>query len=156
MGEYQATVSWERGGATFTDQKYSRVHAWTFDGGLTIPAAASPQVVARPFTSEAAVDPEEAFVASLSSCHMLWFLSIAAGEGYVVDSYQDQAVGVMARNAEGRLAMTAVTLAPVVVFAGPAPSAETLAGLHARAHEACFIANSVKTRVTVKGRERAG
>jgi len=152
MSDYHATVRWERSGAAFTDQKYSRVHAWTFDGGLTVPAAASPHVVARPFTSEAAVDPEEAFVASLSSCHMLWFLSIAAGEGFVVDSYQDDAVGVMAKNPEGRLAMTEVTLVPVVVFAGQTPSAEVLKGLHARAHEACFIANSVKTTVTVRSR----
>ena len=150
MGEYQATVNWERGGATFTDQKYSRAHSWVFDGGLTVPAAASPHLVTRPFTSEAAVDPEEAFVASLSSCHMLWFLSIAAGEGFVVDSYRDHAVGVLAKNPEGRLAMTEVTLAPVVVFAGRTPPAEILEGLHARAHEACFIANSVRTTVTVR------
>jgi organic hydroperoxide reductase OsmC/OhrA len=153
MGEYQVTVSWERRGASFTDARYSRVHTWTFDGGLTVPATASPHVVAGPFTAEAAVDPEEAFVASLSSCHMLWFLSIAAGEGLVVERYRDQAVGVMGRNAAGRLAMTEVTLRPVVAFAGPAPSAAELEALHARAHEECFIANSVRTRVRVESRE---
>ncbi|HEX9167207.1 MAG TPA: OsmC family protein [Gemmatimonadales bacterium] len=150
MGEYQATVKWERSGATFTDQKYSRAHRWVFDGGLTVPASASPHVVARPFTLEAAVDPEEAFVAALSSCHMLWFLSIAAGQGFVVDCYEDRATGVMAKNAEGRLAMTEVTLRPVVQWAGREPSPEALEALHAKAHEECFIANSVRTRVRVE------
>lgn len=150
MAEYHATVTWVRQGAAFTDNKYSRVHAWAFDGGLTVPASASPHVVARPFTSDAAVDPEEAFIASLSSCHMLWFLSIAAGQGFVVDSYADHAVGVMARNPEGRLMMSEVTLRPVVVFSGRQPSARELAAIHAGAHRECFIANSVKTVVRVE------
>ena len=150
MSDYQATVRWERSGATFTDQRYSRAHTWAFDGGLTVPASASPHVVARPFTLEAAVDPEEAFVAALSSCHMLWFLSIAAAQGFVVDWYEDRASGVMAKNAEGRLAMTEVTLRPVVRWAGREPPPEALEALHARAHEECFIANSVKTMVRVK------
>jgi len=150
MSEYTATVRWARDGAGFTDHKYSRAHSWTFDGGLTVPAAASPHIVAPSVTAEAAVDPEEAFVASLSSCHMLWFLSIAAGHGLVVDRYEDRAVGLLGRDADGRLAMLEVTLQPAVAFAGTAPSAAELEALHARAHEACFIANSVKTKVTVR------
>jgi organic hydroperoxide reductase OsmC/OhrA len=110
-------------------------------------------VVARSFTSEAAVDPEEAFVASLSSCHMLWFLSISADRGFVVDAYEDRAVGVMARNAEGRVAMTEVTLRPQVAFAGMRPAPAELDDLHAAAHRECFIANSVKTLVRVDSRD---
>lgn len=147
---YLATVRWERAGAAFTDLHYSRGHTWTFDGGVTIPASASPHIVAPPWSDPAAVDPEEAFVAALASCHLLWFLSIAAEAGFVVDRYEDQARGVLARDHEGKLAMTEVTLHPAVTFSGRAPSAADLAELHERAHEACFIANSVKTVLRVE------
>jgi organic hydroperoxide reductase OsmC/OhrA len=153
MSEYTATVLWQRAGAVFTDNRYARAHSWAFDGGLTVPAAASPHIVASSFTTEAAVDPEEAFVASLSSCHMLWFLSIAASQGLVVERYEDRAVGVLGRNADGRMAMVQVTLRPAVAFAGTAPSAAELEALHARAHEECFIANSVRTKLRVESRE---
>jgi len=148
MAEYGATVVWRRDGAAFTDGRYNRGHRWQFDGGVEVLASASPHVVPAPMSVEAAVDPEEAFVAALASCHMLWFLSLAAKAGYVVESYSDEAIGVMGQIAEGKLAMTEVTLRPAVVFAsehGPTP--EQLQQLHHRAHEQCFIANSVKTTI---------
>ncbi len=147
MSEYTATIYWQRHGAVFTDQKYSRAHEWRFDGGATVPGSSSPHVVRLPYSDASAVDPEEAFVASLSSCHMLFFLSFAASQGFVVDSYQDAAVGVMARNEAGKMAMTLVTLRPKVVFSGRQPTAQELDELHHRSHEECFIASSVKTDV---------
>ena len=148
MAEFTATVVWQRDDATFTDQRYSRRHHWQFDGGAQVPASSSPHSVPLPFSDPSAVDPEEAFVAALSSCHMLWFLHLAAKAGWVVDRYQDAAVGRMARNTEGRMAMTQVTLRPAVQFAEQrAPSPEALAQLHHAAHEECYIANSVKTEV---------
>ena len=148
MGEYRATVEWNRDGATFTDLKYSRGHRWSFDGGIEVPASSSPHVVRLPMSVEAAVDPEEAFVASLSSCHMLSCLWVAARRGFVVDEYRAHATGAMTPNAAGRLAMTLVVLHPEVRFgAGPQPSAADLDAMHHEAHEECFIANSVKTEV---------
>jgi organic hydroperoxide reductase OsmC/OhrA len=148
MAEHKAFVSWNRNGAVFTDSRYSRAHLWQFDGGIEIPASASPHVVRKPFSVEAAVDPEEAFVVSLSSCHMLWFLDIAARKGFVVENYRDEAVGVMEKNAEGKLAMTRVTLYPVVDFTGDRlPDENEIEAMHHQAHEECFIANSVKTDV---------
>jgi organic hydroperoxide reductase OsmC/OhrA len=148
MSEYTATVHWQRGEQGFADSRYSRRHAWEFDGGASVAASSSPHVVPVPGSDPACVDPEEAFVASLSSCHMLFFLSFAAKAGCIVDDYRDVALGVMARNAEGRVAMTSVTLRPAVSFGGARrPDAAELAALHHRAHEACFSANSVKTEV---------
>ena len=148
MSEHTAIVQWNREGAVFTDNRYSRMHRWLFDGGVEVPASSSPKVVRVPLSVEAAVDPEEAFVASLSSCHMLWFLSLAAKYGFVVDQYRDEAVGVVAKDAEGKLAMTLVTLRPGVSFSGDKqPTADYLAPLHHEAHAQCFIANSVKTEV---------
>ncbi len=148
MSEYRAEILWSRGGAAFTDHRYSRGHRWVFDGGVEVPASAAPQVVPHPMSVAAAVDPEEAFVASLSSCHMLWFLSLAAKRGFVVDSYRDAATGVLAKDPSGGLAMTRVTLRPDVHFAGESrPTADDLAGLHHEAHEQCYIARSVKTDV---------
>jgi organic hydroperoxide reductase OsmC/OhrA len=148
MGEYKSVVVWSRDGAAFTDNRYSRGHRWLFDGGVEVPASSSPQVVPVPLSVAAAVDPEEAFVVSLSSCHMLWFLSIAAKRGFVVDKYRDEAVGVMAKDPSGKLAMTRVTLRPDVHFGGDRrPSADDVAAMHHEAHEQCFIARSVKTDV---------
>ena len=147
MGHYTATIAWERGGSDFITHGYSRAHRWRFDGGLEVPASSSPQVVPLPMSDPAGIDPEEAFVASLSSCHMLWFLDIAARRGLTVDRYTDEASGVMANNAAGKLAMTVVTLHPRVVFAGAAPSETELHALHQQAHERCFIASSVLTEV---------
>ncbi len=146
--EYRATIHWARGAAPFTDKRYSRGHTWRFDGGVEVPASSSPQVVRVPLSVEAAVDPEEALVASLSSCHMLFFLSFAAAGGWRVDDYQDEAVGVMGKNAAGRIAMVRVTLRPRVAFSGERrPSRAELLEMHHRAHEECYIANSVTTEV---------
>lgn len=148
MARHLATVEWRRAGAVFSDNRYSRAHVWRFDGGTEVRASASPHVVPAPLSDPAGVDPEEAFVASLSSCHMLWFLSIAAKRGLVVDRYVDEAVGVLAPNADGRLAMTRVTLRPAVSFAGSrVPDAAELRELHERAHHECYIATSVRTDV---------
>ena len=148
MAEYQATIDWERNGAAFVDNRYSRGHHWEFDGGVRVPASASPHVVPLPYSVAAAVDPEEAFVAALSSCHMLWFLSLAAKQGYVVEQYRDTAVGTVGRDGDGRLAMLDVTLRPLVTFSGPnQPATAEVTDLHHAAHAQCFIANSVKTRV---------
>lgn len=146
MAEYRTIVAWSRDGAAFTDNRYSRGHRWLFDGGVEVPASSSPHVVPLPMSVAAAVDPEEAFVASLSSCHMLWFLSIAAKRGFVVGSYRDEAVGTLAKDASGKLAMTRVTLHPEVRFDGdrrPTTGEET--AMHRDAHEQCFIARSVKS-----------
>jgi organic hydroperoxide reductase OsmC/OhrA len=150
---YEARVAWERRGAVFTDNRYSRGHVWRFDGGVEVPASSSPHVVRPPLSVEAAVDPEEAFVAALASCHMLWFLSIAAKRGFVVERYEDGALGVMAPDDEGRLAMTRVTLRPSVTFSGDArPTARELHDMHEQAHEACFIARSVRCTVDCEPR----
>jgi organic hydroperoxide reductase OsmC/OhrA len=147
---YGARVSWKRRGAVFTDNRYSRGHEWTFDGGVTLPASASPLVVREPLSVAQAVDPEEAFVASASSCHMLWFLSIAAKRGFTVESYVDDASGVMEKNAEGKVAITQITLRPKVDFVGDKrPSADELTNLHHDAHEECFIANSIRSEIAI-------
>jgi organic hydroperoxide reductase OsmC/OhrA len=147
MSEHHATISWKRETPDFTYETYNRDHDWSFDAGTTVRGSAAPAYKG----GESCVDPEEAFVASLSSCHMLTFLAIAARKRYVVDSYEDQAVGTLARNEAGALAVTKVTLRPVVRFSGEKqPTAEDLARLHDQAHHACFIANSVKTEVVVE------
>ena len=151
MSDYTATVSWQRGDARFVDNRYSRAHEWRFDGGAIVPGSSSPHSVPVPLSDPKGVDPEEAFVAALSSCHMLWFLSIAAKRGFVVESYEDKAVGYLEKNEEGRLAMTRVTLRPAVRFSGEVtPGGGQLRELHDRAHHECYIANSVRTVVTVE------
>lgn len=153
MAEYKTVVAWSRDGAAFTDNRYSRGHRWLFDGGVEVPASSSPHVVPLPLSVVAAVDPEEAFVVSLSSCHMLWFLSIAAKRGFVVESYRDEAVGMMAKDASGKLAMTRVTLHPEVQFdSDKQPTKEEEVAMHREAHEQCFIARSVKTDVLCEPR----
>ncbi len=154
MSQYHATIVWNRDESEFTDNLYSRGHRWIFDGGVEVLASSSPNVVPLPLSVSAAVDPEEAFVASLSSCHMLWFLSIAVGRGFIVDSYRDEAVGVMGRNEEGKIAITCVTLRPDARFNGRAlPVEQDIIAMHNEAHEKCFIANSVKTKVLCEPRE---
>jgi organic hydroperoxide reductase OsmC/OhrA len=149
---YTVTVSWQRASdEPFVDSKYSRGHLLKFDGGIEIPGSSSPHVIPLPLSVEGAVDPEEAFVASLSSCHMLWFLSIAAEKGLIVESYQDNAEGILGKNDEGKLAMTKVTLRPKSVFGGDnAVTDEQITEIHHEAHEKCFIANSVKTNVVTE------
>lgn len=154
MPDCLATISWRRNGATFTDNRYSLAHEWRFDGGAVVRASSSPHVVKVPLSDASAVDPEEAFVASLSSCHMLWFLSLAAQAGLTVEEYEDRAVGVLAKNAEGKAAMTQVTLNPIVTFAGQRPSQAEFDRLHERAHEECFIASSVKSELACNAQMR--
>lgn len=143
-------IEWLRQGEPFTDNQYSRAHRWTFDGGTEVLASSSPHFVPVPMSDVMAVDPEEAFVASLSSCHMLWFLSIAAKKGLRVNRYLDLAEGRMDRNEAGKLVMLEVRLRPDVEFEGEQPNDVTVAAIHHSAHDECFIANSVRTKVTVE------
>lgn len=146
--QYTSKILWDRNGALFSDNRYSRKHLWQFDGGVEVLASSSPQVVRLPLSEAAAVDPEEAFVASLASCHMLWFLDIAARGGFIIDSYVDDAVGTLAKNSDGKFAMTIVTLKPRVIFSGDKrPSHEDIQRMHHKAHDECFIATSVKSEV---------
>ena len=152
MSEYYAEVRWSRGkNETYIDNKYSRGHLWEFDGGEIVKASSSSHVVPLPYSVEENVDPEEAFVASLSSCHMLFFLSIAAKRKYVVDSYIDNAVGVMEVDEHKKISMTKVTLRPKVMFSGDKqPTMEQMEKMHHQSHDQCFIANSVKTEVVTE------
>ncbi|MBL8544719.1 MAG: OsmC family protein [Hyphomonadaceae bacterium] len=151
MSTYTATLTWKRGEQPFSDGKYSRGHEIAFDGGVTVPASSSPHVVRPPLSREDAVDPEEMFVASLSSCHALFFLDFARRAGFVIDTYVDAAEGVLEKGADGRMQMTKITLKPKVTWSGDTrPSAEDIAALHHKSHEACFIANSVKADVVVE------
>jgi len=152
MSEHRATIEWA-GGATATDflkLRYTREHRWTFDGGVEVLASASPSVVPAPWSNPRGVDPEEAYVASISSCHMLTFLFVAAKGGFAVASYRDEAVGVMTKTSAGVAWISKVTLVPNITYAGDKqPTADELAKLHHAAHEGCFIANSVKTEIVV-------
>ena len=146
MSEHKAVLKWQRGGADFSYQKYPRDHTWSFDGGHTMKATAAPAYLGNP----AHVDPEEAFVASVASCHMLTFLAIACKQKFVLDAYEDEAVGFMEKNAEGRMAITRIELRPRIGWSGERkPSEKELQQMHHVAHEGCFIANSIKTSVTV-------
>lgn len=153
MTTFSAEIAWERGEQPFTDKRYSRRHRIRFDGGAELAGSSSPHVVRPPLSDPSAVDPEELFVAAIATCHMLWFLDIAARAKLRVDRYADTAEGVMEKNAEGRMAVTRVTLRPEAVFSGErVPSREELVRLHHEAHESCFIANSVKTDVRCEPR----
>lgn len=152
MSQYFATVAWnKKTSESFIDNKYSRAHQWKFDGGAVIEASSSPHVVPLPYSCEANVDPEEAFIASLSSCHMLFFLSFAANRKYTVESYIDEATGIMQIDDNKRMSMTDVTLQPKITFSGDKqPTKEQIDRIHHNAHKQCFIANSVKTKVHIK------
>lgn len=150
MSIYTAQIDWTlRDGDDFAARRYSRVHTITFDGGAELAGSPSPSIVRAPHSDSAGVDPEEMFVASLSACHMLFVLEFAARAGWTVERYRDAAEGVLAKDVEGRLAMTRVTLRPEIRFQSPEPSTAALSDLHHRAHAACFIANSVRTEVVV-------
>ena len=152
----QCRIDWQRGEADFLNLRYHRSHRWTFDGGAVVVASSSPEIVPVPMSDETAVDPEEAIVASLSSCHMLWFLAIAAKGGFTVDSYRDDPCGVMSRNERGRLFVSDVTLRPNVTFGGASrPSDEQLAKMHHDAHGECFLANSVTSVIRVEPQNQA-
>lgn len=154
MSTHTATLTWMRGDDVFSDGKYSRAHEIAFDGGITVPASASPHVVRAPLSREDAVDPEEMFVAALASCHMLFFLDFARRAGFVVDAYNDQAEGLMGKDERGRIAITQVRLNPVVLWGGDkAPAPEQIRELHHKAHDACFIANSFRGDVAIGGGE---
>ncbi len=151
MATHNATIRWFASpGEDFARGQYSRAHSWSFDGGAIVAASASPHVVPMPWADAAAVDPEEAFVASLASCHMLFFLDFARRSGVTVTSYEDDAEGVMEKGDDGRVRITKVTLRPQIVFGEEAPNAEALEALHHQAHEACFIANSVTAEVVIE------
>ena len=152
MSTYSARIAWKTDSPeTFAANRYSRGHEWSFDGGVTVPASSSPHAVRVPFSVEAAVDPEEALVASASSCHMLTFLWLAAKAGLNVESYTDNPVGEMSATETGSQWVSKITLDPQIVWIGDEPSAEQLADLHHRAHEGCYIANSIKSEIAVKG-----
>ena len=150
MREHEALVEWRSDGR-FADGSYSRGHTWRFDGGAEVRGSSSPHVVPEPMSDPAGVDPEEALIASASSCHMLWFLSLARDAGFDVASYSDRAGGVMGRGEDGRIAITRITLRPVIAFTGRRPDADELAALHHEAHEKCFIANSLRSEIVVEG-----
>lgn len=153
MSSYMATVSWVRpDGAPFKDNKYSRAHEWRFDGGAVVPASSSPSVVPLPLSNTAGVDPEEAFVASLSSCHMLFFLFYAAKAGFVIDRYEDEAIGELGKNAAAKTAMTKVALRPQIAWVDRTPTSAELDDLHHKAHESCYIANSVTAEIVIEPR----
>ena len=147
MGEYRATVEWSR---VAVDGGYSRAHRWRFDGGADVPASASPQILKPPLSDPAGVDPEEALVASASSCHMLFFLALADKAGFIVSTYRDEAVGVMEKDARGRYSITRIRLRPAIEFEGVPPSDEELDRLHHDAHEHCYIANSIRSEISVE------
>ena len=153
MSAHRATVDWTLDG-DFLARGYSRAHTLSFDGGLTVPGSASPHVVPLPYSREDALDPEAAFTGSVAACHMLWFLDFACRAGFAVGAYRDQAEGTLAKDADGRMAITHVVLRPAVVFLGERrPSPAEIEALHHQAHEACFIANSIKTAVVVEPRK---
>jgi organic hydroperoxide reductase OsmC/OhrA len=157
MAEHKAVIAWKRTSPDFLKGRYSREHTWSFDGGLTVPASPSPAVVPPPYSNPAHVDPEEAFVAAISSCHMLTFLYLASKQGFQVDSYEDEAVGVTTKNEKGVPWVSLVTLNPKIAYGGEKrPTPEDEERLHHLAHEQCFIANSVKTEIVVEGTRASG
>ena len=152
MSKHSAHIVWESKGEDFKGMKYSRVHSWAFDGGHTMAASSSPAAVKVPYSDPAAVDPEEAFVAAISSCHMLTFLYYAGKGGFEVKRYDDEAEGVLGKTAKGGMGITKVTLRPRIDWVGTAPNAAQLDDLHHKAHKDCFIANSVSCEITVEGK----
>ncbi|MBI3730886.1 MAG: OsmC family protein [Burkholderiales bacterium] len=151
MHQYQAKILWERGEQAFSDNRYSRAHAWEFDGGLVVPASSSPLSVPIPMSEEKNVDPEEALVAALASCHMLFYLFFVAKRGYVVDQYRDLAIGVMDKNAQGKQAITRIHLRPQESYSGDKqPGLQEREELHHMAHEHCYIANSIHAEVIIE------
>jgi organic hydroperoxide reductase OsmC/OhrA len=152
MSKHLAKISWKCTSSDFINGRYSREHTWSFDGGVVVPASPSPSVVPAPWSNPDNVDPEEAYVAAVSSCHMLTFLYLASKAGFQVDSYEDEAIGAMRKNERGTPWVSSITLQPKIQYGGskqPDPAEE--ARLHHEVHEQCFIAQSIKTEVTVRG-----
>jgi organic hydroperoxide reductase OsmC/OhrA len=153
MAKHLATIRWFASpGEDYAKGQYSRAHSWSFDGGAIVPASASPHIVPMPWADPDAVDPEEAFVASAASCHMLFFLDFARQAGLVVTGYEDEAEGEMHRGSDGKVRITRITLRPRIVFAGEEPGEAVIDELHHKSHEACFIANSITSEVMVEPR----
>jgi len=151
MSVYKARICWKNSGPDFCQNQYSRAHQWHFRGGRLVDATAAPDIVPPPWSEPANVDPEQAFVAALSSCHMLFFLHFASRKGFLVQSYEDDAEGVLEKNDEGKMAFSHVTLRPLIAFAGDRiPDDTEMEALHESAHRHCFIANSVKTRIRIE------
>ena len=147
---YSATVDWQRGGQDFGGNKYSRAHTWTFDGGVTVAGSSAPNALPPPLSREDAIDPEEALVAAASACHMLFFLALAARKGFIVDRYTDTAAGDMTKNERGKLYVSKITLAPQITWSGAKhPAPQDIDALHHRAHEECYIANSIRAEVVI-------
>lgn len=153
MHSYTAKITWKNDSPeTFTKNRYTRGHTWSFDGGIEVPASSSPHSVRVPFSVEAAVDPEEALVAAASSCHMLTFLWVAAKKGFVIASYEDNAAGDMTEGDDGKQWISKITLDPKIEWSGETlPTAAEIAEMHHDAHEGCYIANSIKSEVVVSG-----
>ena len=150
MSTYTAKITWKCDSPeTFAKNQYTRAHTWLFDGGVVVPASSSPHAVRVPFSVEEAVDPEEALVAAASSCHMLSFLWVASKKGFIVESYEDDAVGEMTKNDAGKEWVSKITLNPTIVWVGNAPSNEELSEMHHAAHEGCYIANSIRSEVVI-------
>jgi len=149
--KFSAKLSWEKNaGESFIDGKYSRVHKWLFDGGAELSVSSSPEVVPVPMSDESTIDPEESFIASLSACHMLFFLSIAAGKKYIIEKYEDYPEGFVDKNDDGNLAMIKITLRPEIIFSGPViPSKEQVSEIHSLSHARCYLANSVKSKIEI-------
>jgi organic hydroperoxide reductase OsmC/OhrA len=154
MANYEAQIVWQRqSNEPFVDSRYSRAHSWKFDGGVVVPASSAVHSVPLPYSKPENVDPEEALVAAISSCHMLTFLYVAAKARFVVDAYQDHALGTMSKDSQGRQAITSVVLAPEVMFSGTRePNDQIVAQLHHDAHEQCYVANSVRSEISVAGK----
>ena len=150
MSEHKATVKWSHTQGDFLKGTFSREHSWTFDGGLTVPASSSPAAVRVPFSNPANIDPEEAFVASISSCHMLTYLYVASRKGFEISSYEDNAVGVLTKNERGAVWVSSVILHPRITYGAKTPTPEEVEQMHHAAHDQCFIANSVKTDIKVE------
>ena len=152
MSSYTAKITWKsESSEAFVKNQYSRAHEWSFDGGITVPASSSVHAVRLPFSVENAVDPEEALVAAASSCHLLSFLWVVSTKGFIVESYEDNAVGEMTKNEQGKEWISRITLDPQIIWGERKPTVTELAEMHHTAHEYCYIANSIKSEVVVKG-----
>lgn len=152
MSEHRATVVWQRTTPDFVYETYSRNYFFEFEGGIRFVGTAAPTNIPKTSKTSVGVDPEQAFVAAISSCHMLWFMHWACQAGFIVDRYADDAIGTLAKNAAGKLAITRVVLRPVVTFGGKSPTSQEFADLHEHAHARCFIANSVNSEIVLEPR----
>lgn len=153
MSKHFATIRWFGSpGEDFAKGQYSRGHSWNFDGLTNVAASASPHIVPMPWANPDAVDPEEAFVASAASCHMLFFLDFSRRAGLIITGYDDEAEGLMEKGADGKMRITRITLRPKIVWSGDPPDQAQIDELHHKSHEACFIANSITSEIAIESR----